>query len=292
MKFISLLIFIFIQYAYACEVETGQSIYLLRDMIEVKSKDVIINSNCNELIKNQFNERILEYIGIVNGKYIESLINEDFPSEKIIVKNDNVNIITLNDTIRKEISEQYHFSVLKFPKKTAISLKKNDHLETICSSCEKLGKTTIQINHVRNNSIIEKYFIQVNILSEISAIKLKYNINPLTPSLNQSQFISVKLKTSTPEIYLQDLENIQFYKVIRNLKANDYLKLNDIAQINLVKAGTPLTLEYKKGRLNVISKVIPMSHGKLGDIIRLRTLDNKRIIYGKVTNFNKAEVDL
>jgi flagella basal body P-ring formation protein FlgA len=46
------------------------------------------------------------------------------------------------------------------------------------------------------------------------------------------------------------------------------------------------------GVIKLNGSATPMRAGRLGEVIQLKTINSKKIIIGRITNFNEVEVEL
>lgn len=100
------------------------------------------------------------------------------------------------------------------------------------------------------------------------------------------------IKTLHPEKIFSKIENLKYYKLNKTLKEGQYLKINDLYPIPIVKVGDHVNITYITNGITLSGKATSLSHGKIGDQIRLRNKKNNKILFGKIIDFNKVIIVL
>lgn len=92
--------------------------------------------------------------------------------------------------------------------------------------------------------------------------------------------------------FAKKLEPLIGNAVTRNIAAGSIIKLSQISEPIVVNRGDKITLESTTSGLTVAASAIAMSNGKLGDQIRVKNQQSKRVIEAFVTAPGKAVANL
>lgn len=69
-----------------------------------------------------------------------------------------------------------------------------------------------------------------------------------------------------------------------NLAPARPIRTNQLAEPDVVSINKPVIMKYKTGTLIITAEVIPLNSAKVGEVVRVRNMQNNSIIYGVAMN--------
>lgn len=172
-----------------------------------------------------------------------------------------------------------------------LTLENHENLKIECKNCQSLGLKNIKISFEHNN---KKHYLWLR--SELKTfvtglVSLQDHHVDQSP-LGQSLFKQKEVITSKPEQIVQNIENLQFFRLNQTLSQGSILKRYQISPLPLVRSGSPVSIELNNSSIQLRSKATALSNGTIGQIIRLRQPQTNKIITGEVIDFNKVKINL
>ena len=276
-----------------CEIHTFDKIIFAHDFDISTSQEAIKSTDCSPVIVKSFREILASGKGSFNSRWF----NKD-QSEKVIIKPSKVNIISLDELVTEKIlgKTDWHFknSRILGQRRAAFYLNKDEELSFVpCASCGDTGERNIKV-HIFNSLKGTKYseWIKGSILIESRALVFKEHLGPSNGPLLGNHFETQKILSKSPEKLFVHKDNVIFYKLNRPKKAGEPLYFNDLVPIYLVFPGRPVRISLSHGGIKLSTKAMPLKRGRWGETIQLKNIKTKRIIVGKVVDFNKVSVEL
>lgn len=294
--FISLFLISITGHTSECYIKSFDKIYYIPTKGALNYKSLIKESDCPGKIQSAFISKIYQSSGLLSSKVLN--YDDRFKKSGISVKliPNRIRVSNLKDSLKEKfnLGNLWSFSKLKFVnKKTTIGLSKEDSLSFGCEFCHTTGEKNISLtiyNPIKNYS--KTHWASATVLVSTKVLVPSRSISPSEPQLVPADFQLKSLSVTRPEKYFTNLEQLVFYKVNKPISPNDGLLFTDLVPVNLVSAGTPTKIILRNKSLQVESMAIPSQSGKFGEVIRLRNPKTKRMITGKVVDFNKVMVDL
>jgi flagella basal body P-ring formation protein FlgA len=280
-----------------CNIELWSKNFIITKGEQVKLNQLFKETNCPLSVQNTFKKIFLKFDGNINSHYIENAFQEDFKPYKIKIQP----MIIFIKRIETRLFDQLNIDDKsnKWAKLSLLSKKSILHLQDYeipyfhCDNCNTPGAKRIKISisdPIHGNS--RTAWITATLKTRTTVLKSIISQAVTYRGLDEKQFIKTTIFSENPEQYVKTLKNINFFKANKKLDANKALKINDISAMNLVKTGTSTRIIFKGKNLNLTSKAISKEQGKFGQFIKLKVLDSKKNIIGKVIDYNKVLIEL
>lgn len=270
---------------YACEIKTYDKIFKINKILD---DSVIKSSNCPSSIQNAFLDLVASGSGDIRAQHLSGVLaTSEYPS--ITVSPNQIHLASLAEALKAHFSSKsLHFSEVSalYPHSALLIQDKSD-LKFECKNCDSSGRKNIKVI-----AGAETIWIAATVKHRIKALKIKKNLSYHTPILTKNDFEVVESLAKDPSQLFTDLENIEFYKLNRNLVEGRVLKVHDLRPKNLISSGQKVQVQVTKNSIKLKTTGIAKRNGKFGDFIEIQNPKTKKIIMGKVTGHNTAVVDL
>jgi len=277
-----------------CKIEVHPKNYIISDNIAQLSKAIIKKSTCSHAINSEFIRFIITTKGSVSSSQI-SRIFRTLSEKSVQISPKRITIHKLENYLTERISfsKNWYIRELKSStRKSVISLKSDENLTIECPNCNYPGSKSIRLvvqNPVHNKS--SYHMLNAKLQIKTMALVLRGIIQVDNQPLSKLMFKKKQVFVDNPANIFTNLNALHFYKVNKPINGTALL-LSDLTSVSLVKAGTPTKIYLKTGSISLSSMATPMRSGKFGDIIQLRSISNKKIIVGKVIDYNKVAIEL
>ncbi|MBK23922.1 MAG: flagella basal body P-ring formation protein FlgA [Halobacteriovorax sp.] len=280
----------------SCKIDSFEKIYYLPNPNGFNSKEIIKRSDCPLDVKRKFNRQIYKSSGSLTSNIINSISEIKNSGYTVELTPNRIQVINLKNEFQKQFNlrKDWTFGKLKMlNKKSAIGLDLESSLSLSCELCHTTGEKNIALE-VRNpiKGFSKTHWVQGTVFISTKALIPVRSLSASEPQLSPSLFKKELINVTRPEQYFTNIEQLVFYKLNKSLPEGTGLKFTDLTPINLVSAGIPTKVVLKSGGLVLNGTGIPSQSGKFGEIIKLRNPKTKRMIIGKVVDFNKVLVDL
>ena len=277
---------------YACEITSPRMLIMADKATASDIQENISFKNCTESQITKVSFLMTDFTGEMNQRILTSETGD-----KNLSLSKSFTITSLNQVLNERIHLPKKWKIIT-PKtvgtsKRIFSVGQKDSIEVACTNCSHTGAKNIQLiikDPVSMSS--ERTWLTAEVAIEVMALVSKDNISVTNTALNPESFQLEKVYSSRPETFFTFTDKLPFYRAVRNLKAGEVVKYNDVLPLSLVQAGLPVKLNLNSGNIKLESKAIPMKSGRLGEIIQLKNTQSNKIIIGKVTNFNEVEIEL
>lgn len=270
-----------------CKIESYNKVFYC-DKSKVELTDVIKNSDCSTKEQLQFIKSLLSYDG--NVPYYQ--LKEDL-SQGVTISPSMIQVQSFNDLLKSKLgfSAAHQFTNIKGHTFSAIGITPE---QTITASLQNRNLGQKHISFEILNSMTGKKV--KHWISSVLKVQTKALVSNSFQSFNNSgvskQMFDIKnVYSEHPERLFKDFSKLEFYRLGRPLSQGQLVKKTDFSPLLLVRAGVPSSITYKQNGINLTSKATPVTSGKFGDFIRLKTKNNK-VITGKVSDFNKVVIQL
>jgi flagella basal body P-ring formation protein FlgA len=279
----------------SCFINTYPNLWTIDGTAPSEVSSAIKKSNCSPKVRLSFLHFILTRKGSIHSSIIESSLKKDLKTE-VIIKPRKLKIGSLNESLKDKFStsQDWFFKDIKLTsKKKILTLDKSSRLILNCNQCEFAGEKNIKfiIQNPLNNTNKQEW-AQTKIKVRVEALTAASDFNVTNTALSKNMFSKKYVYVATPEKLFTNFKGLAFYKLNKPLRRGQVLNFSDLSSVDLVKAGRPTNISLKNNNLNISSKAMPMRSGKFGEIIQLRHLVTRKIIIGKIVDFNKVVVEL
>ncbi len=263
----------------ACQIKFYKKTFYLGEKNSLLPSDLIEKTTCPEDIQKRAIDMVLGSNGPLRSSYLERAMEP--PTLQILPE--KFEIIPLISFIT--LPPDYLWENLN-----ALNGKKAFHGESVsihCPSCSSLGKKALEIK-IDQKTVWANGDLKILIPVLIS----KNVISSSQESLSPDEFEIVKISVSNPNDYFTNIEEIKYYKLNLDINERMPLKKSNLRKKDLIKAGSPAILKLVSGGISIRSSGIPMSSGKIGEVIKVKNQKNNTVLYGKVIGENTLSVDL
>ena len=197
----------------------------------------------------------------------------------------------LNETQRPAADKSFFASSFIGPKKY-LALTNKHQVKIVCDNCrQSVGEKNIKLIRTQNNKD-ESIWLKTSLAFEVEAFFPKKVMHPTSEVLSKAAFIKRSTASTQPQNLITDIKQIKFLQLRRMLDPNKPINKTDFIKHNLIVAGRHANVVFKSDGINLSMKAIPLGYGKFGDTVRLRNTKSKKIIIGKVIDFNTVLVEL
>lgn len=174
-----------------------------------------------------------------------------------------------------------------------INYKDGSLISVECQSCENTGLKNLKLeifDHI--NAKKTAVWLKASVAVKTKVLAATHALPVNHRGLSLSSIRNNTIYSTTPEVFFTNRSQLIFYKLNKGKKKNQAIKFTDLSPLNLVRPGQIVRTSLKAGVINLKGNATPMKAGKLGEVIQLRSTNSKKIIIGRVINFNEVEVEL
>ncbi len=286
---ISLLVLIYAAKSIAadCHIKTWDKVFYFSKN-EIKSSDVIKETNCDDKTQLQFIKSLVDFEGTISASYLK----DDLPNVEVAPA--KITIDSLSNALNRklEMSNDIRWSDLKSSNNRVITM---DAIESFTAdlTSRSLGKKSVKVTVTNPISGQDKtYWITGVLETKVKGLAARNHLSSTFTELSKKQFVATEVYTSYPERLFTDIKRIVHYRLNRPLTRGQVLKKSDISSLPLVQIGVPATITLQSKGIQLNGKALPMRMGKFGEVIQLKTLNSKKTLTGRVVDFNKVVIEL
>lgn len=277
-----------------CSIESGSKIYYIDNLKDVQSNDLINSSTCPEPVLTKFKNLILDFSDEFRSDYIRNVYKKEFLPYTLSIVPEKIKISPLDDLINKRFFEdrKKQFINLKFlGNAKTIILENNEKIDFECSNCESNGNKNIEVT-IKSEGLgnPKKLWLYGTVTEKATVLEAASHLNAFANTTGQ--FTREQRYVEKPEIYFQDLKQLQFYRLNKPMRKGHLLTKNDLTPINVVKSGSPTKVIIKNNTLTLTMMAIPLGSASLGESVTLRNTKTNKKIVGKAIDFDKVIVEL
>ena len=154
------------------------------------------------------------------------------------------------------------------------------------------GRFPMRVELHRDGAIIDRASVSLDVRLSADLLTPIRNIKRrevLTPALFTVKRFDVT--TLTKEV-LSDPMHLNGCRAKQNLTADKYVELARIEKIPDVESGNPVTIVGNNDLFEIRTKGIALQNGYVGEMIRVKNSDSRRILSGKVIRAGIVEIAL
>ena len=269
----------------SCEINSYAQIFKINNVID---DSIIKSSDCSGEIINNFISLVTSANGKLNSTYLSKYFKSEYRAN-VELSPKNLTVKSLKSVLEEKFSASTKSisSIKSLYGKSSLTLDENESIQISCASCKTTGEKNIKIISQKGTTWISAIFL---VSSE--AYRVRKSLNRISPLLLSSDFERINTSDRGRTQYFTDIENIQFYKLNKDLREGDLVKSHDLSPKRLINFGQKVKLTIKNNFINLKTIGIAKKSGKIGDFIEIQNPKTKKIFLGKITDFNKAVVDL
>ena len=261
-----------------CQVKFFPKVVYIGEKGLIPTNELIETSNCPIELQKKVHELVLNSQGPLKASYLKKAIGDSLE-----ITPEQFELIPLASMIN--LPENWLWENIEIlGGKKAIQ---GTEVFASCPSCTSLGKKVIEIR-IDNKT----FWANGELRAFAPALISKTTIPSNKEVLSKDDFSLINKPLLNPDDYFTSLEDIQFYKLNQDLPAGTLLKKSNIRKIDLIRPGNPVTLSLISDGISIKGTGIPMSSGKIGDQVKIKSQKNNAILYGKVIGENAVSVNL
>ena len=269
-----------------CTIESYKSIIKINKILD---ESIIKNSNCSSEIQSQFLKFISAADGEVNARYASIYFQSEFNTQVTLAPK-KIGVHNLSKFLEEQLSLSENLTIDKVSSlysRASLNLKSASQIKVSCTNCSTPGDKNILLNIAGN-----KHWVSASLKTLRKAYILNSDINFFQKDISRNQIRAKVIKDNGATNLFTDIKNLPFYRITRNLRKNDVLRVSDLAPKTIIQMGQKVQVLLKSKNLQLKLSAVAKRSGKLGDIIQLYNPKSKKDIQAKVINFNKAIIEL
>lgn len=249
---------------------------------------IIKESNCSQKINSSFIDLIEGSTGKLSAGQMVSYLGEEF-NTKVEVSPKIIEVQSITESIENFLNnnEIKVGKVTSLYGKSSFNLKKNEELNFSCDQCQSIGEKNIKVTIGKNQS-----WLTLKLGKVVEVLTTNRSLSHYDTLLTKNDFSKIHIIDYQGKNYFSDFDLIKFYKVNRNLKKGELIQLQYLYPKNLITRGQKVNLKISKGTIELNAIGIAKRNGKFGEFIEFENTKTKKKFLGKVTDFNKAVIEL
>ncbi|MCP4567853.1 MAG: flagellar basal body P-ring formation protein FlgA [FCB group bacterium] len=160
------------------------------------------------------------------------------------------------------------------------------------TQAEPRGRFPMRVEVYRDGALIDKGSVSLDIKCSADLLVPVRNIKrhePLTPDLFTLKRFDITKRT---ERMLGDNSHLQGSRAKQNLTAGRYVPLGRIEIIPDVENGDQVALVGDGTLLDIRVKGVALQNGNIGETIRVKNIDSRKILVGRVKSPGTVEIAL
>lgn len=280
-----------------CNVELYAKLYKSHPEKVFRANEIIKQSTCSNVDLNSLLTLISNANGTIGADFIQKELKKDVDAESqtINISPAKISIYHFEQILKEGLNTQnsFDFQNIRFLNgNESMVLNEQESLKISCDSCSSTGNKNIKIeiyNPLTGNSQVR--WASTKILAKVMGFRAKHSLSFQKTNLNSNDFYRDEITTDRPEAVLSNIENIQFFKVNKNIPQGAIIQTIDVQPINVVNYGTPVSVTLQSPYISLQKMATPVRSARYGEMVELRDTNNK-IIHGKAIDFNKVMIEL
>lgn len=297
MKFFFLFLILSTQFAHSneCKVELFSKIYRTTKGQALQSRDVIINSSCDEALQNKIGSILTNTEGTLGIDFLKNELKKEFPSFEITFSPNKISLLELSDVLKDQLlanTNLFFMQTRSLNGLATLGLSEGEQMRAVCDSCQSFGEKNVKIdiiNPIKNTN--RALWFNSKIMAKVKVVKANRSISFQQKNLNQNDFYFDDVYTMTPDNSLSSLENIHFYKSNKTIMQNAVVSNLDLQAVNLVTYGTPVQVSLLNQNISLQKSAMPTRSARFGETIEIKGPNNKTLA-AKVVDYNKVVIEL
>jgi len=154
-----------------------------------------------------------------------------------------------------------------------------------------IGGSTFTVRFYENNTFLngKTVRVKIDVLMDVvvSAQPLRRNIKI---SHNDVKLVK-KWFSRSPSNIISSLNNVVGMKLRSSVRTNTEITGNMVRSIPMVKRGKPVRIIFENGPMRITTIGLAEQNGMHGELIKVRNVSSKKIIYVRVTGNSLAKVE-
>ncbi|MBC74872.1 MAG: flagella basal body P-ring formation protein FlgA [Halobacteriovoraceae bacterium] len=271
-------------FAKDCTMQTSARVYKINKILD---SSFIKSTNCSTEAKNHFVRFVSSASGKLNPKHLSHLFSTEYgqsiqfanPIEVVDARDFVAEKLKNKDLVIESLSSLYG--------KASINLEESDRLSIECAKCEKPGNKNIKL---KING--KTFWLNAKIKIKRKGYRLKTDVAAFSDNLDSTIVEQTYGIDSGKVALFSDVNNLKFYRTRRPISKGSLLKQSDLILKNLVRYNNKVEVHIKSDSLSLKTKALARENGKLGQLVKLFNPKTKKVLTGKVIDYNKVLVEL
>ena len=278
--------------SYACEI-SGPAFVIYNSAKDQNSALKSLSlQKCSEKQISDIHGILSDFEGVIRKRTILA----ELPGSAIKIKK-SITIKRLETLLNEKVELPKGWRLIKPQllglRERTLGFKKNSIVSVECHGCDNTGLKNLKLeinDPIDSNKRV--VWIKASVAVKTSVLQTTRVLNVNHQGIKPGSVSNAEIYSTTPEAYFTNSDQLVFYKVNKGIKRGQPIKFTDLSALNLVKPGQLVRTNLKSGVIKLKGTATPVRAGKLGEVIQLRNNNSKKIIIGRVTDFNEVEVEL
>lgn len=248
------------------------------------------NTNCPHDVLKFTIDSLIQQNGIINTRHFTTLLNDEFPEKNISIYPEEITMVDFSTFIKEklQLNEDFEIQNLKFiSNKQILKLQKFDDILVECQKCNNAGDKNVKITLNGQNS-----WVSLKLLSKIQVYMANADISPNDQTPLTEKIIPEMIYVDNPTQFITTNEDLRYFKTNKRIQKNSAIKTTDLLPITLVTSGQLTKIQYDNNGIRVNGNAIAKKSGSKGQTIELYNPKNKKLILGKIIDFNTVKIEL
>jgi len=248
-------------------------------------KDTVTNrlikkSECSEEIEKKFLDHISQFQGIVTAQGFKSFTEATIEPRKIV-------ILDIKSFLESHLSEDKKILAVKTHSlHDDIATNFLNDLSFTCKGCSTENQATAKIS---SENTSQSFHLEIGTLQKVLVSQSDVRAHK---KLDKRMFHYKILPMKNNIIPFNKLDELEFYRLARSLKAGKPLVQKNVIKNNIIKYGDHVTCFYKNNGISLKSQAIAKTNGQIDDSISLMHPKTKKTFNAKVIGINKVQVEI
>ncbi len=252
--------------------------------------DEFKNTNCPHNVLKFTIDSLIQQNGVINTRHFSTLLNDEFPEQNVSIYPEEISMIEMSSFVKDKlkIDDDYEIQNLKIvSNKSLFKLQKFDDVSIECQNCTSAGEKNIKLT-VNGQNI----WVSLKLLSKIQVYMANSDIGPNEQNTLAEKTNSEMIYVENPAQFITTSEDLRFFKTNKRIQKNSPIKISDLIPITLVNSGQLTKIQYDSNGIKVNGSAIAKKSGSKGQTIELYNPKNKKLILGRIIDFNTVKIDL
>lgn len=286
-----ILIFSFINFAWACEVTLPHHIVFLNK--DEMSPDLIKTKNCDSNLHETIHNLLTSLDGRVPSYQIKEVLsksgfNLDVYPQSILIQH-------LSNLAKSQLHlpDGIKLKKLSSPQvQGAITLNTGDQLEMNCSACTYQEAQLLRLKVRGFDGQDRHYAIHADFKKLVKAYRLLIPMHSFS-EVSDKKWVQEEMVEEVPHIeFISDYSSFKYHKTNKAIKAGELLRKSDFNAVKIVRAGLKTEVVLENAMVRIKTQGISRANGAIGDWVEVYHPQKNKKYQGKVIDINKVLVEL
>ncbi len=207
-----------------------------------------------------------------------------------LITEDTLKTLIISAIKEKMAAEQQDIATITPPRLSPVRNHKRAHLSVMVTGEARGGRIPVELRLEDKGVLLrrQRVFVSVDFFTPAWTLKrdLPAGYTLSLDDLHEGKVPSKSLKRGS----ITQPEQVIGSKLKRSGKANSSLVKTDLIIPKLVKRRSIVQLIFNRGGIKITSEGESLGDGQRGDRVKVRNLDSKKIVTGRVIGVNQVDV--